>query len=411
MWFRYVCLVNFFLPIKLSQKMRKGITILVLTVVFHIYGFSQIRNSSLIDSVLNNQLCVSKLEAKLIWGDKSHQLIKDDFSYNNFAFECDNDSEIIVQIGDSLYIYDFDLDTTTFITKAIHGISASFGYIGGNENKIVTAANWDSIYYYNDISWGYSGYFGNSNSDLIHIGSGNKSTYLMGVHLWHFNGNNNPKLIRNNIFYSIADLAVDERENAWVLTGTNWPISDTLRIIDSTGTSLCDIPFIEPVNTFNGYGMMIRNGKAVIGFGPQNPIYPNSLVPLEVSPSGDYVSFGNPILQGNEFTIDLAGCSKNILSPNCNVTNLKDSHYEEGIINVWPNPFNDRLFISSNNQTISSIKIVDVYGRSYLVSYNNSLSNTELNVSNYPNGIYIIYVELNGEIIEIKKLIKRYPGQ
>ncbi len=376
------------------------------TLILPAIGYSQIQSSTLVDSVLNNQISISILKEKVEKDSYTHQSITKDLSSSNFNIECNNDSEIIVQVGDSLYTYNFDLDTTQFITKVVHGISASFGYIGGGENKIVTAANWDSVYYY-DSAWVYSGYIGSSSSDLIHTACGNKSTYFMGGHLWYFNGNSNPELIRNNISYSVADLAVDERENAWVLTGTDWPISDTLRIIDSTGTSLCDIPFIEPVSTFNGYGMLIRNGKAVIGFGPQNPIYPNSLVPLEISPSGDYVSFGEPIFQSNEFTIDLAGCSKNILLPNCNLTNLEGSLYREEIVTVYPNPFNNRLFVTSANQKINTIKIADVCGRNYPVNLNKSMSYYEVDVSNYPNGMYIIYVELNGERMQTKKLIKR----
>lgn len=368
--------------------------------------YSQIKSIALVDSVLNNQISISRFKERIENNSYTHHIRTKGSSSENFITECNSDSEIIVQVGDSLYQYNFELDTTKFITKIIHGISVSFGYIGGFENKIVTAANWDSVYYY-DGSWDYSGYLGHSNSDLISTACGNKTTYFMGGHLWYFNGNSNPKLIRSNISYSVADLAVDERENAWVLTGKEWPVSDTLRIIDSTGTSLCDIPFIEPVNTFNGYGMLIRNGKAVIGFGPSNPIYPNSLVPLEISSSGDFVSFGEPLFQSKEFTLDLAGCSKKILLPNCTLTNLDGLIDPETIVTVYPNPSNNRLFVISGNQKVNTIKIADVYGKNYPVNIDKSKSYYEIDLSNFPNGMYTIYVELNGERMHIKKIIKR----
>ncbi|MEM7101586.1 MAG: T9SS type A sorting domain-containing protein [Bacteroidota bacterium] len=380
--------------------MPKKIALVVTALLIAASGNAQ--HLTLVDSILNNQVNLltvkDDLDASDLWTDSD---INNSLNNNLFPW-CEADSEIIVQIGDSLYVYNFDTESLSFITKEIHGIASSFGYLKSNQPKIVSSAYWDSIYYFIESNWTYSDYTANSSFDLIHIACGVQSTYLMGSNLWYFNGSNSLSLIRSNINYSVADLVVDEKEYAWVITRTTWPIADTLRIIDSLGTSICDIPFAEPINTLNGYGMVIRNGKVMVGFGPNNPNYPNSIVPLEINSEDNVVSFGDPILMNSEFILDLAGCSKGINQPNCTITSLEEFG-DKPEIEIFPNPFQNKL--SVKGEKVTSIKVLDILGKVCL-HIKNDQPVIEIDTTSYPKGIYLISIEFDSKIVQNKLIIK-----
>ena len=155
---------------------------------------------------------------------------------------CMDTSEVIVQIGDSLYAYNIDNDLYNLLGKVIHGITGSFDVIREPVPILVTTAFWDTIYVNDGTGWINTTHHANNDFELIHIGAGRKTAYFMGKGLWFYNRVSNPVLIRPNINSTMADLVVDENERVWILTGKNFPIADTLRLIDSTGTSICDFP-------------------------------------------------------------------------------------------------------------------------------------------------------------------------
>jgi len=133
---------------------------------------------------------------------------------NNFiGTTCDSESGIIIQDFESIYNYDIQEDSNDILAKNVNGISGGLGYLG-NDEILVTAANWDSVYYYIDTTWIFSGHSTIETSDLIHVGCGESTSYFMGQHLWFYNGVDAPRIIRFNIGYSVADLVVDENENA-----------------------------------------------------------------------------------------------------------------------------------------------------------------------------------------------------
>jgi len=73
-------------------------------------------------------------------------------------------------------------------------------------------------------------------------------------------------------------------------------------------------------------------------------------------------------------------------------------------IKVYPNPFNDLLYVSNTANNINSIKIISTLGKEVFYKEINKNA-TQLNLSNLANGIYIILIESNEEIIS-KKIIK-----
>ena len=374
------------------------------TLLFILFGQNIIlgQYQTLRDSILNNEISFSRIE--------SNEKNKVDFEpysetnpfSNDIIVDCEEETEFIVQVGDSLYIYNIMDDSFQFLTEEIHGIAASFGYLY-NDEKLAASADWDSLYYFDNSNWTFSGYSGSGNSELVHLASGIKSTYLMGAHLWFFNGVDDPKLIRENINYSVADLAVDERENVWVITRTNWPIADTLRIIDSTGLSLCDLPFEVPIHTGNGYGMMIFDGKVVVGFGPNNPNFPNSLVPLEVNEAENTVSFGLPILENLAFNIDLGGCSKEINFPACELVNSRALHFQKRFT-ISPNPFSDELIIVADAlaKTEAEVRIFDLFGKLLFFEKYNLENQAKINTEFLPAGLLILNISVAGNQFSTK---------
>ena len=70
---------------------------------------------------------------------------------------------------------------------------------------------------------------------------------------------------------------------------------------------------------------------------------------------------------------------------------------------MYPNPVEDVLHFSIQNNTIQQIKLVDINGRIVLETSNNI---KELNLSNIPTGFYLLQIETtNGSIS--KKIIKK----
>lgn len=74
------------------------------------------------------------------------------------------------------------------------------------------------------------------------------------------------------------------------------------------------------------------------------------------------------------------------------------------IINVYPNPSEDIIYIQSNNM-ISSYEIIDLTGK--LLQKNNQLSDHyELNIQYFTSGIYIIKLYTGDEVV-VRKIIKK----
>jgi hypothetical protein len=88
-------------------------------------------------------------------------------------------------------------------------------------------------------------------------------------------------------------------------------------------------------------------------------------------------------------------------APNCFTTQI-DNKASSLELTIYPSPFSDKLYINLNNETISSIRIIDLTGKSVFQqnAYNNYT--VELNLNNLPQGLYLVIIN---DIIS-RKIIK-----
>lgn len=83
-------------------------------------------------------------------------------------------------------------------------------------------------------------------------------------------------------------------------------------------------------------------------------------------------------------------------------TGVEDLNNSNEIVNIYPNPAEDKLTINANNVNIVSIVITDVSGKPVFKQIN---SNNSINVSELAAGIYFVNLYTDSNII-IKKLLK-----
>lgn len=256
----------------------------------------------------------------------------------------------------------------------------------------------DSVFYYSKDGWAYYGLRSES-QDLYHCGGGNQSAFFMGTHLWHLNGNTQPQVIYENIQYTCADLVVDQLERAWVLTGTHWPVSDTLRVIDSTGMQICAFPLKEPINTLNAYGMMMNQNKIWLGIGRFNTIFPGKLLPLDII--DNEVIPGTPLDFPDLNYSDLESCEVGLpANSDCIPTTSISSWKKHPFVQVFPNPGNDWIQVRTEILP-DKIKLVSTAGILLKQILPGNLI-TEINIESLPPGLYFLHVQSDSRLTVIK---------
>jgi Secretion system C-terminal sorting domain len=84
------------------------------------------------------------------------------------------------------------------------------------------------------------------------------------------------------------------------------------------------------------------------------------------------------------------------------VNEIKES---ENRVALFPNPATDRVKIISKNR-LYSIEIMDIFGKKIYHSEKNNIQ-TEINISNFTNGIYFVHMmDVNKNVI-VKKIVKQ----
>lgn len=105
--------------------------------------------------------------------------------------------------------------------------------------------------------------------------------------------------------FSVADLAVDDLGNIWILNGFSSTQTDEIVVLSPTGAVINQ--FVFSLNTNNAYGCMMLNGTLYIGLGPNNPVHPNTLLPVTFT--SNIATAGTPISMPFTNLGDLASCS------------------------------------------------------------------------------------------------------
>lgn len=90
------------------------------------------------------------------------------------------------------------------------------------------------------------------------------------------------------------------------------------------------------------------------------------------------------------------------------VTSIQDHHLEKDVLDVYPNPFKDRLVIENNEGQSSIIQLFDAKGQ-LIRSLESLLTRQTIDASNLAQGIYLlrVYEKENGHLISSRKLIRK----
>lgn len=109
-------------------------------------------------------------------------------------------------------------------------------------------------------------------------------------------------------------------------------------------------------------------------------------------------------------TQDHAGCVQPAFTQtilffaNYQSTTLATTELNNSSLIVYPNPANDKLFITTDLSKISSYTITDLNGKIILHGQKDDLSN-EINISKLENGIYLLTLELTNNYLAVEKFV------
>ncbi len=89
----------------------------------------------------------------------------------------------------------------------------------------------------------------------------------------------------------------------------------------------------------------------------------------------------------------------------CSSTGLADFSTTNSQFNIFPNPGDDKLFVSISNNDITELKIFNVFGQEVFRQTLISQQAIEINIAHLQSGIYFVRATTNKNIIYDKKLI------
>jgi hypothetical protein len=96
---------------------------------------------------------------------------------------------------------------------------------------------------------------------------------------------------------------------------------------------------------------------------------------------------------------------------NCSqiISNLDTPSKTEAIINIYPNPVQDALYIRFSDETLLNFAydVVDVSGRKILSGLGNKNADFNINVQNIPSGLYILKIAALDKFFVKKFMIQR----
>jgi hypothetical protein len=86
-------------------------------------------------------------------------------------------------------------------------------------------------------------------------------------------------------------------------------------------------------------------------------------------------------------------------------SNVSVDEIEQLDLNIYPNPTNGYITLSSNNSNIEEITLMDIHGK-VMVNKETSSHKIEIDVTNYPSGVYFVSAQLSNGRATTKKVIK-----
>ena len=123
--------------------------------------------------------------------------------------------------------------------------------------------------------------------------------------------------------------------------------------------------------------------------------------------AGIYFDFNPPIITNSCINTIYDG---DIDSLDCNPLNLIVEELEnQRNINVYPNPTNDRITISTNetDKEMIQISITDLSGKVVFKSMKDSGKDLELNLESLETGTYLLIIRsVSGQLVKSSRIVK-----
>lgn len=330
-------------------------------------------------------------------------------SYSSSSLACD--SSIFWAINGSGEIHKFILNGNIVVSGGIvdtNGAVVSLAVCnnlnGGPLSPTFYATNYtlSPIMYYNGSS-GWTNVSTVYPNSLLNMGGNDYSLYLMSslitlpCQLIKYDGSSFSLFYSyDSLYFSAADNAVDVDGNIWCFSSTNNPSSSTpiCQYIDAISPSGILIKrYNFNFNTYNAYGCFLLDTVLYLGLGSNNPIYPNSLLPISFDNDSAYI--GNPIAMPADGWLDLASCLTSLpLSVNKKEIPLED-------FKVYPNPSTGELFLKVPAGT-AQVQVVNSLGQ--ILKTINAPVDSTLRLEIYRAGIYFIRLVSN-KYLDSKKIV------
>jgi hypothetical protein len=272
-------------------------------------------------------------------------------------------------------------------------INPTFYGVNSSNNSILysdSGSNWTNV--------------AQTSSELFYNGGGNGNyLYFQNDGFNDYNG----KIIKydgtsfsthytlDSMYFSAADIAVDNDGNVWCLTSSVPAVSQFIDVISPLGQLIKRYNFNFSSNSI--YGCFLLNNILYLGLGNYNPTYPNSLLPISFGLDSAYI--GTPLPMQLVDGFDLASCNSG--SPLTSNT-LKN---DENRITIYPNPFDQQTNITFiQEQKNTTIKITDIWGKE-IKTINFSGKQLVIEKGEIKSGIYFVQIIANNKIIVTRKII------
>ncbi|MEP7265469.1 MAG: T9SS type A sorting domain-containing protein [Bacteroidota bacterium] len=289
----------------------------------------------------------------------------------------------------------------------------------GTGNKFYMTESFNHIIEYNGTSWnivcvdtsGYPMHNAGGHGNYLYLQTQRNVSLGWPNRILKFDGTTLTTLWQDTTTtFGCADFAVDDNGNVYFFTGQfvgGAYITDFLKVMTPNGNILSSIPVAFDFTGF--FGSFFLNNKMYVGF-RSNPVYGDSLLEMTVSSSG--ISFGNryhipsPVVATSSsgaihlLAHDFASC----YGASINLETGVEKASLQNKIEIFPNPTTGILNLHFSNDENKELKIYNDLGV-LLVIENRTGQNVAVDISNFPNGIYLMSITERDKTYS-KKILK-----